>query len=579
MNGDAGAAASGRSYFHRGGDEPLLGLTIPEHFAGIARRFPGQEAVVSVPQRRRLSYRDFSAAVDALAKGLLGLGYAPGERIGIWSTNNIEWLLLQMASARIGAVLVNINPAYRPRELAYALERSEVQGLFAIPAFRSSDYVAMLTGLAPELDGQPPDALECKAFPLLRRVVVYDPLAVEATSRPCPGFTTWAEVIAAGADVDRQRLDAVTASLDPDDPINIQYTSGTTGFPKAVVLTHHNILNNAWFTARAMHFGERDRLCISVPFYHCFGMVLANLLCLSVGACAVIPAEHFEPGAVLEAVHEERCTAIHGVPTMFIAELEHPEFERFDLESLRTGIMAGAPCPPALMTRVIEDEHCPEILIGYGQTEASPLTHLTTREDSLRRRIETVGRNLPHQEVKIVDPASGRIVPLGETGEICFRGYHVMKGYYGDEEKTREAIDGSRWLHSGDLGTMDADGYVRITGRLKEMIIRGGENIYPREIEDLLFTHPAIAAVAVFGIPDEYYGEEVMAWIRPHPGATLDEDAVREYCRGKLAHFKIPRYIRFVDEFPMTVTGKLQKFRMREIALDQLAEADTSRPR
>jgi fatty-acyl-CoA synthase len=355
-----------------------------------------------------------------------------------------------------------------------------------------------------------------------------------------------------------------------DDPINIQYTSGTTGFPKAVVLTHHNILNNAYFSARAMHFTERDRLCIPVPFYHCFGMVVANLLCLSIGACAVIASEHFDPLSVLEAVQAERCTAIHGVPTMFIAELEHPRFKEFDLWSLRTGIMAGAPCPPALMKRVMEEMHCREILIGYGETEASPLTHLTSREDSLERRTETVGTNLSHQEVKVIDVNNGEILPVGETGEICFRGYHIMKGYYGDADATGKAIDTNGWLRSGDLGAMDSDGYVSITGRLKEMIIRGGENLYPREIEDLIFTHPKVAEVAVFGVPDDYFGEEAMAWIQLHAGKTATEKEIRDFCKGKIAHFKIPKYICFVEDFPTTVTGKLQKFRMREIAIEQL---------
>ncbi len=564
--------AAGRSYCHRGGDEPLLGESIAEHFAAMVQRFGDREAVVSLPQQRRLTYTELATAVDRVARGLLGLGFTRGERIGVWSTNNIEWLLLQLATARIGAVLVNINPAYRARELAYALERSEVQGLLVIPAFRSSDYVAMLSELLPELDGAG-ERLSCAAFPHLRQVVVYDPAAPEATRRPLPGFTVWAEVLAAAEDVTPAALDEASAMLDMDDAINIQYTSGTTGFPKAVVLSHHNILNNAYFSAAAMHFGEQDRLCVPVPFYHCFGMVLANLLCLSVGACIVIACEHFDAGAVLSAIDREHCTAVHGVPTMFIAQLEHPRFGEFDLTSLRTGIMAGAPCPPALMQRVMEDMHCREILIGYGETEASPLTHLTTREDSLERRVETVGRNLPHQEVKIVSVDTGATVPLGEVGEICFRGHHIMQGYYGDPEATTRTIDDRHWLHSGDLGTMDTDGYVRITGRLKEMIIRGGENIYPREIEDFLFTHPQVAAVAVFGVPDEYYGEEIMAWVQVHEGGQVSEQELRDFCKGGIAHFKIPKYIWFVDEFPMTVTGKLQKFRMREMAVERLAGA------
>jgi len=559
-----------RSYFHRGGDEPLLGATIPEHVAAIAARFPNHEAVVSLPQDRRLDYAELLDQVDQLARGLLATGFNKGDRIGVWSTDNIEWLLLQLATARIGAVLVNINPAYRLRELAYALQRSEVQGIFTIPAFRSSDYVEMLVELLPELKNPGKDTPGSSEFPQLRKVIVYDPADAEHTGRPHDGFMTWQEVIRAGDTISAEQLDAATATLDRDDPINIQYTSGTTGFPKAVVLTHHNILNNAWFSAKAMHFEENDRLCVPVPFYHCFGMVLANLLCLSVGACIVIPAEHFDAPAVLHAIEAERCTAVHGVPTMFIAELEHPDFHNYDMSSLRTGIMAGAPCPAPLMKRVMDDMHCSEILIGYGETEASPLTHLTSRDDSLERRTETVGKNLPHQEVKIVDTETGATVPLGEIGEICFRGYHIMRGYYGEPDKTAGTIDESGWLYSGDLGTMDADGYVRITGRRKEMIIRGGENIYPKEIEAFLFTHPKIAQVAVFGVPDELYGEAVMAWIQLHQGEQCSEEEIRGYCENRIAHFKVPKYIWFVDDFPMTVTGKLQKFRMRETAVEKL---------
>ncbi len=443
----AGTDRPRRSYHHRGGDEPLLGRTIPEHVATVVARFPDHEAVVSLPQERRLTYRQLQAATDELARGLLGMGFARGDRIGVWSTNNIEWLLVQLATARIGAVLVNVNPAYRPRELEYALKRARVQCLFSIPRFRGSDYVAMLRELVPELDDAPPGSLESAAVPELGRVVLYDPADPVGTPRVARGFTLWEEVIAAGADVDAATLDAATDELDMDDAINIQFTSGTTGFPKAVVLSHHNILNNAWFCARAMHFAESDRLAVPVPFYHCFGMVLANLLCLSVGACIVIPCEHFDPQSVLEAIEAERCTALHGVPTMFIAELDHPDFRRYDLTSLRTGIMAGAPCPPELLRRVMRDMHCPEILIGYGETEASPLTHLTTRDDSEERRIETVGRNLPHQEAKVVDVATRRIAPLGEVGEVCFRGYHIMKGYFEDPDATEEALDESGWLH------------------------------------------------------------------------------------------------------------------------------------
>lgn len=554
---------SAKSYFHRGGEIALLGATIPEHFLSIVEKFPDRDAVVSIPQRRRLTYQEFLTESDTLARGLLGLGFKRGDRIGVWSTNNIEWLLLQMATARIGVVLVNINPAYRSKELEYALQRSEVNALFVIPQFRSSNYINMLVELIPEINTSTTE-IATDSFPHLHRIVVYDPDNPSHTEVPASGLTVWQEVELAAETISQEELEQQTSSLDRDDVINIQYTSGTTGFPKAVMLTHHNILNNAWFSAQAMNFDENDRLVVPVPFYHCFGIVLANLLCFSVGARLVIACEHFDALKVLEAIDQEKCTAIHGVPTMFIAELEHEDYDKFDLSSLRTGIMAGAPCPPELMKRVIDDMHCDEILIGYGETEASPLTHLTLPDDSFDRRINSVGHNLPHQEVKIINTETGATVPLGEIGEICFRGYHIMRGYYGQPEKTAETVNEAGWLYSGDLGTMDTNGYVQITGRRKEMIIRGGENIYPREIEDFLFTHPKIAEAAVFGVPDDFYGEEVAVWIELHSGETATESDIRDFCKDKIAHFKIPKYIRFVSEFPMTVTGKLQKFKMRE---------------
>jgi fatty-acyl-CoA synthase len=552
------------SYLHRGGREPLLGSTIPRHFREIVRLHPEREAVVSLGQQRRLSYAALEAAIDRLARGLLGMGLGRGSLIGLWSTNNIEWLLIQMATARIGGVLVNINPAYRRHELLYALQRSRVQALFSIPAFRRSDYVQVLLQVLPELSTAAPGALHAAACPELRHVVIFDPAGPAETARPAPGLMVWQELLEAGAGVPVTALEAASSGLDRDDPVNIQYTSGTTGFPKAVLLTHHNILNNAWFAARAMHFTPADRLCVPVPFYHCFGMVLSNLMCLSCGATLVLPGEYFDALEVLRAIQDERCTAVHGVPTMFISLLEHPRFAEFALDSLRTGIMAGAPCPPSLMRRVMHDLHCPEILIGYGQTEASPLTHLTVRDDTLERRTSTVGTNLPHQEVKVVDPQTGATLLVNQPGEICFRGYHVMREYFGDPEATAAAIDAAGWLHSGDLGTMDEAGYVRITGRLKEMIIRGGENIYPAEIEAFLYTHPKVAQVAVFGVPDEHYGEEIAAWLQLHDGAQASEEEIRAFCTDQIAHYKIPKYIRFVDTFPMTVTGKPQKFRMRE---------------
>ncbi|MBF0250150.1 MAG: AMP-binding protein [Alphaproteobacteria bacterium] len=544
-----------RSYHHRGGDVPLAWSTIPRYFKSIARHYMDRDAIVSRHQGVRLTYGDFDLLVDRLGLGLLALGFRKGDRIGVWATDCVEWLVVQMATARLGVILVNINPAYRPREVDYALRTSGVRGMIIMPSFKSSNYVEMLGQVVP-IEG-------------LDVVVVFDPLDPDADS-PRADWLSWKSILYAGANRDVSELDAITDRLDPDDAINIQYTSGTTGFPKAVALSHFNILNNALFAARAMDFGPDDRLCVPVPFYHCFGMVLANLLCLSVGAAIVIPAEHFDAQAVLTAIHEERCTAVHGVPTMFIAELEHPRFAKFDLTSLRTGIMAGAPCPETLMKRVMTQMHCREILIGYGQTEASPLTHLTDADDGMELRTQTVGRNLPHQEVKIVDTATGRTVPLGQVGEVCFRGYHVMRGYWNNPDATDKAIDANGWLHSGDLGTMDGNGYVRITGRAKDMIIRGGENIYPAEIEEWLFQHPAIAQAAVFGVPDARLGEEVAAWIQLHDGAHLDEEGVRSHCREGLAHFKTPRHVKFVTEFPMTVTGKLQKFRMREMAAREL---------
>jgi len=565
------------SYFHRGGDQQLLGQTISQRFMEIVNRFPDHEAVVDVILDRRLTYRELLQKSDGLALGLLALGFQKGDRLGIWATDNIEWILLQMATARIGILLVNINPAYRTVELEYALRRSEVQGLFCIPSFRKSNYINMLLELIPELNngGANPnsDKLQSEKFPHLRNIVVYDPQdwrTTENTKRPAAGFTLWKEVIDKGEEQSFEQLENIAKELDMDDPINIQYTSGTTGFPKAVTLTHHNILNNAYFSAKALEFSERDRLCVPVPFYHCFGMVLANLLCLATGACIVIPAEHFDALKVLEAIEKEKCTGLHGVPTMFIAQLEHPKFQEFNLSTLRAGIMAGAPCPPPLMKKVMEDMHMKNILIGYGQTEASPITHLTKIGDSMQRRTETVGKNLDHQEVKIVDHDTGKIVALGVTGEVCFRGYHIMKGYYNDPEATAKAIDEHGWLHSGDLGSMDKEGYVKITGRLKDMIIRGGENIYPKEIEEFLFGHPKIAQAAVFGVPDDYYGEEVAVWIQLHADESATEDEITEYCKEKIAHYKIPKRIWFVDQFPMTVTGKLQKFRIREMAIEQM---------
>ncbi|MHC5022360.1 MAG: AMP-binding protein [Planctomycetota bacterium] len=561
-----------RSYLHRGGDQPLLGVTIDEQFRQVVRAHAERDALVSRPESIRLSYRGLDEAVEAVSRGLLALGVARGDRVGIWSTDNVPWVLVQLATARIGAILVNINPAYRVAELEHALRKARVQVLILIPSFRSSDYIHMVSSLCPQASAGAPDGFVSPRLPDLRRVVVVDPDDLQGTTRPRTGFLIWPELIERGRAVSATAVQARRATLDPDDPINIQFTSGTTGFPKAVVLTHHNVLNNAWFTAEVLRITPEDRLCVPVPFYHCFGMVVSNLVCLSRGAAIIIPAPHFEPGATLEAIETERCTVVHGVPTMFIAEMERPEFAARDLSSLRTGIMGGAPCPPDLVRRVMEKMGCRDILVGYGQTEASPITNLTRPDDPFERRTTTVGTSLPHQELKIVDPDDGLIVPLGEPGEVCFRGYHVMRGYFEQPDATAQAIDEFGWLHSGDIGVLNADGYLRITGRLKDMIIRGGENIYPAEIEAFLFQHPKVAQVAVFGMPDSRLGEAVGAWIKLEEGEAADADEIREYAAGRIAHYKIPARIWIVDAFPMTVTGKIQKYRIREIVCDWLEQ-------
>ncbi|MEN8189550.1 MAG: AMP-binding protein [Thermodesulfobacteriota bacterium] len=561
-----------RSYLRTSGDKPLLTTSIPAHFQEIVNHYPDHEAVVAIPQQKRLSYEQLNLEIGRVARGLVGAGFGLGDRVGIWSTNNLEWILVQMGCARIGAVLVNINPSYRISELAYCLRCSLLQGLFFIPAFRKSDYAAMLTELLPEVKKCHYNELANPEFPYLRRLIYYDPSDPENCFAPQPGMLSWGDFLHQGDDVDSGRLDELGDNVQWYDPVNIQFTSGTTGHPKAVLLTHHNILNNAYFAARAMGFTERDRLCVPVPFYHCFGTVLATLLCFSCGACEVICCEHFDPQQVLTAIARERCTGIHGVPTMFIGLLDHPNFKMTDTSSLRTGIMAGAPCPESLMKRVISEMNCSEILIGYGQTEASPLTHLTERDGTFASRVTTVGRNLPHQEAKVVSTEDGTTLATGEVGEICFRGYHLMKGYYNNPAATAEAIDDEGWLHSGDLGTMDSKGYVAITGRLKDMIIRGGENIYPAEIEQVIFEHSEVAQVAVFGIPDDYWGEEIMAWIILHRTGRVTAEEIRDYCGERLAHFKVPVHVHFVSEFPLTVTGKQQKFRMRELAVEELAE-------
>jgi fatty-acyl-CoA synthase len=504
--------------------------------------------VISRHQDVRLSYAELDAAVNAVACGLLAAGIEKGDRVGIWAPNCVEWILVQFATAKIGAILVNINPAYRTHELEFALRQSGVRLLVSAQAFKTSDYTAMVDEVRGGLD-----ALESVVF-------------LETGE--------WAALAAAA--VDEEALRERMATLAFDDPINIQYTSGTTGFPKGATLSHHNILNNGFFVGELVGYSEEDRVCIPVPFYHCFGMVMGNLGASSHGACMVIPAASFEPVATLAAVAEERCTSLYGVPTMFIAELDHPDFGDYDLRSLRTGIMAGSPCPVEVMKRVQRDMHMGEVGICYGMTETSPVSTQTRADDSLERRVSTVGRPGPHIEVKIVDPDTGLVVPRGETGEFCTRGYSVMLGYWEEPDKTAEAIDAARWMHTGDLATMDDDGYCNIVGRIKDMVIRGGENVYPREVEEFLYTHPDIADVQVIGVPDERYGEELCAWVIPREGASPSEDEVREFCRGRLAHFKVPRYIVFTDAFPMTVTGKVQKFKMREESVARLGLEDAA---
>ena len=556
------------SYVHGASDIPLLGQTVGANFAATVARWPDRPALIVPPRDVRWSDAELAARVEDFAAGLLALGLKPGDRVGIWSPNNPEWVVTQFATARAGLILVNINPAYRLTELEYALNKVGCRALVTATAFKSSDYVGMLGTLAPELATARPGALAAARLPDLRTVIqIGGPAAA--------GTIAFAAVT--GDAASRTRLAEIEAGLQFDDPINIQFTSGTTGAPKGATLTHHNIVNNGYFIGKAMRLTEQDRLCIPVPLYHCFGMVLGNLACTTHGAAMVYPGEGFDPLATLRTVAEERCTGLHGVPTMFIAELDHPEFKQFDLSHLRTGIMAGSPCPIEVMRRAVSEMHLSEITIAYGMTETSPVSFQTTADDPLERRVSTVGRIHPHVEVKIVD-AGGHIVLRGATGELCTRGYPVMRGYWGDPERTAEAIDPARWMHTGDLATIDAEGYCNIVGRIKDMIIRGGENVYPREIEEFLYRHPKIQDVQVFGVPDARFGEEIAAWIKPRPGERLTAEEVATFCRGQIAHFKVPRHIRFVDEFPMTVTGKVQKFLMRERMAAELgvAEAKTA---
>jgi len=551
------------SYTSGTSDTPLLGLTIGDLFDQTVEKYPDHPGLISRQQNIRLTYRDLQNQVNRCAKGLMHLGFQKGQRVGIWSPNRAEWCVTQFATSKIGVILVNINPAYRLHELEYALKQSGCSGIVIAPEFKTSNYTEMLYTLAPELRDCEAGKLEAARLPELTAVI-------RMGSEEMPGMFNWEELMTMGESVSDQELSQKQREQEFDDPINIQYTSGTTGFPKGATLSHHNILNNGYFVARLQNLTHEDRLCIPVPLYHCFGMVMGNLGCVTHGATMIYPSEGFEPLAVLETVQEEKCTALYGVPTMFIAELDHPDFSRFDLTSLRTGVMAGSPCPSEVMKKVISLMHMREVEICYGMTETSPVSTQTRIDAPLDKRVSTVGVIHPHLEIKIVDPNTGQVVPVGKPGELCTRGYSVMLGYWNNLEATAGAIDQARWMHTGDLATMDAEGYINIVGRIKDMIIRGGENVYPREIEEFLYTHPKISDVQVIGLPDPKYGEEIMAWVRVKPGEQVTAEELQAFCKGQIAHYKVPRYFKFVDAFPMTVTGKIQKFQMRQQSTEEL---------
>jgi fatty-acyl-CoA synthase len=552
------------SYVHGASDIPLMGITIGDLLARMAASHGPSEALVSRHQGLRYTYAELNAAVDRVARALMSLDLHAGDRVGIWAPNCAEWALVQFATARMGAILVNINPAYRAHELEYALKQSGVKLLVTAPCFRQHDYRATLAGLLPELAASPAVMnLHAQALPELRQIVCLG-------EEPGVGMMRWADLLSCAAGVGDEALRERSAALQFDDPINIQYTSGTTGFPKGATLSHHNLLNNGFFVGEFQRFTAQDRVCIPVPLYHCFGMVMGNLGCVTHGAAMIYPAETFDPLSVLQTVQEERCTALYGVPTMFIAELAHPDFARFDLSSLRTGTMAGSPCPVEVMRRVRTQMHMPDVTIAYGMTETSPVSFQTRPDDDEDKRVSTVGAIHPHAEAKVVDPASGRIVARGTPGELLTRGYMVMLGYWNNPKATASAIDAARWMHTGDLAVMRADGYLNIVGRIKDMVIRGGENVYPREIEEFLYGHPKIADVQVIGVPDPKYGEETCAWVKLKEGTSATEEEIRAYCRDQIATYKIPRYVLFVDSFPMTVTGKIQKFILREWAREKL---------
>ncbi|MBJ2159711.1 AMP-binding protein [Variovorax sp. IB41] len=548
-------AALTESYGKGTTDVPLIEQTIGDFFDDMVRAQPDREALISRHEGKRFTYRELQTQSNKLASALLNLGLVPGDRVGIWSHNNAPWVLMQIATAKVGLILVNINPAYRTSELEYALNKVGCKVLVTMAQFKTSDYLGMLRELGPQ------------RLPQLQHTFWIDGKAAADVQEP--GMQRFSQLLASGDAAD-PRVAQVQATLKATDPINIQFTSGTTGFPKGATLTHRNILNNGFFIGECMKLSPIDKLCIPVPLYHCFGMVLGNLACLTHGSAIVYPNDGFDPLTVLETVQAEKCTGLHGVPTMFIAELDHPRFKEFDLSTLRTGIMAGSPCPIEVMKRVVNEMHLGEITIAYGMTETSPVSCQSSTDTPLDKRVSTVGTVQPHLEVKIIDPETGAVMPVGKSGELCTRGYSVMHGYWEDEPKTREAIDAEHWMHTGDLATMDAEGYVNIVGRIKDLVIRGGENIYPREIEEFLYRHPKVQDVQVVGLPDKKYGEELCAWIIVKPGQSATDTEIRDFCKGQIAHYKVPKYIQFVTEFPMTVTGKIQKFKIRDAMTEQL---------
>ena len=562
------------SYVCGASTSTLIGRCIGQVLDDTADHFPERDALVVKHENRRFTYRQLKTEIELAARGFLSLGVKKGDRIGIWSTNSSEWVITQFATAKIGVILVNINPLNRAFELKHALRQSECQTLLMIDGFRDANYVSILREICPEMGSSAPGSLQSENLPDLRTIVFVGETVT-------PEMFSWEDLLRRGQTTSIDELRQRESELEFDDPINIQYTSGTTGLPKGAMLSHHNIVNNAQFIAAALRLSPQDRLCIPVPFYHCFGMVLGNMACIVSGATMVVPAAYFDPEATLRAIHEEKCTALHGVPTMFIAELSCPNFKDFDLSSLRTGIMSGSPCPIEVMRRVVKEMNCQELTIAYGQTEASPVITQTTTADPIEVRVTTVGKAMPHTEVKIIDPLTGKIVPRGTAGELCTRGYLVMKGYYRNPEATRKAIDDDGWLRTGDLAVLDDCGYFKIVGRSKDMVIRGGENIYPREIEEFLFSCPRILDVQIVGVPDLKYGEAVAAWVKLKPGEALTLEDLKQFCKGKIAEYKIPRYLKVTSDFPMTVSGKIQKFKMREISiqefgLQQAAKTETA---